>query len=305
MYNKKYLKIGSVLLILMLTSVVGISAASAASVNHNISVTISDNALVLTNDVPSYIQMPDGSWVLSGSVGNFVPAKSVYGALRTAYAYEITDNNGSIITTLDVDYANNTISQIGGHSANSTHIWTAFKGNTRVTDLSTAVNSGENVTFFLIPTNYNSSIYSIQNSKAVQAYKISITCSNVNTIFNGTVNYSANMTGVSALQAASDNNTTFTYNITYPYGNAWLNHINNISPNYTKTGYGWGLLLNNNWTYSLDTVNPVTGDVLQIWMLPSADAGNFNGTVIGANASAYSAGYYADGITDEVTITIV
>lgn len=305
MYNKKYMQIGSILLILTLASVVGVGVVSAAAVDYTIPVTINGDALVLTNDVPSYIQTPEGDWVLSGPVGNFVPAKSVYGALRTVYAYEIKDNGTTIIPTLVVDYANDTISQIGNDSANSTYVWTAFKGTKRISDLSTAVNDGEIVTFFLVPSSNATERYNAQNTSAVCAYRIPVTFSNVNTIFNGTVSYSANMTGVSALQAASNNNTTFTYNITYPYGNAWLNHINNISPNYTKTGYGWGLLLNNNWTYSLDTVNPVTGDALQIWMLPSADAGNFSGTVIGANASAYSAGYYAAGITDEVTITIV
>lgn len=250
--------------------------------------------------------MSPGEWVLSGPVGDFVSAKTVYGVLRVAYAYELKDNNGNIcITTLNADYANDTVTQIGSYQSNATHVWTMFKDTTQIIDLATTVNSNDNVTFLLVPSDNASDAYFDQFNDAVCAYTFPVTFSGVNTIFNGSVTYSSGMTGLGALDAASGNNTTFTYNVTYPYGTyAWLNHINGISMNYTKSGYGWGILLNNNWTPALNLFTVSPNDTLAIWMLPSADAGNFNGTVVGENQAQYANGYYVDGVVDKVTIYI-
>ncbi|MBO4301766.1 hypothetical protein J5839_00210 [Methanosarcinaceae archaeon] len=293
-------------MILMLTSVVGISAASAASVDYTVPVTINGDALVLTNDVPTHIQAPNGSWILSGPVGDFVPAKSVYGALRTAYAYEFIGNNGSTITTLDVDYSGDDITQINNYSTDGTnYVWTAFIGENQTENLSDSVSNGDIVTFFMIDMNLSENCYASQNNSAVCAYHIPVTVSNVSVIFDGNVTNSSGMTGVTALQAASGNNTVFTCNISTAYGYAWLQDINGISPDYYKTGYGWAILLNGNWTSSLDTTSLSTGDTLSVWMMPSADAGNFNGTVVGNNTEQFAAGYYESGVTDKVTITVV
>lgn len=289
-----------------------VGAVSAAYVEHNVPVTIKGDALVLTYDVPSYIQTPEGDWVLSGPTGDFVTAKSVYGVLRTAYAYELKNASNNIyIPTLVADYNADTVTQIGSYPSGNGYVWTVFKGTTQVTDLATPVSGSDTVSYLLVPVSLASLDYTTQMTYAAVAYVFTVSTQPVNNIFSGNVPYTVNMTGVDALDTASKISPGFTYNVTYPWGSAWLNHINNIAPNYTKTGYGWGMLLSNStasmqWTPALDLISPVPGDTLMIWMMPSVDAGSFSGeTPVGVNTAQYSNGYYANEATDKVTITMV
>ena len=310
MQNEAF-KIMGALLVLVLAVTFSVGAVSAATNEYNIGIDIKGNAMVLTADVPSYIQTPEGDWVLSGPTGDFVTAKSAFGVLRTAYAYELKDASGNIyIPTLNVNYSTDTVTQIGSYSSSSSYVWTVFKGTTKITDLATPVLNDDTVSYLLVPSRYANSGYSTQLSRATAAYIFTANFVGVNQIYENSIQYTNGMTGVAALDAASNNQVAFTYNVTYPWGSAWLNHINYISPDYTKTGYGWGILLSNStaenqWCPSLDLFTVSPGDTLKIWMMPSVDAGNFAGeTPVGVNTAQYSNGYYALETTDKVTITV-
>ena len=274
------------LLVLVLALTFSVGAVSAyvvpAADIHNINIV--DGSVVLTEDV--------AVWPATVT-GNFVDAETAYGVLRTAYA----EYNVPYDAVIDFETGSYYINSLDGTTAPENYYWLAFVNGVVTYSLNDVISNNTEVAFLLTNDIMSTSYSQIANSAVADAIAFQVTVKPVNTIYTGT--YAGNgMTGQQVLQAL--NGTAFTVDISEPtpaYDYAWLNSINGISKNWTKTGCGFAVLKNNQATDALNKFTVNTGDVLKIWMVPST----YGGTWTGHTATA---GYYLEAPTDTVTITI-
>lgn len=286
------------LLVLVLAVSFSVGAVSAYGITDTYNINIVDGSLVLTENVASW---PDPV------TGDFVSAETAYGALRTGYV----DLNKEYAATINFTSGAYTITTINGTSASDNYVWRAYVDGTYTANLMDVISTGTEVAFVLTNADVTEApdYADYADEEVEKAIAFTVTINPVNVIYNST--FAGNgMTGKEVLEAL-DAAGAFDADISEPtseYPYAWLNSINGISKNWTKTGYGYAVLLKENdsstfnSTDALNSFTVHTGDILKIWMSPSGDGGHSSLPATGA--TQWSEGYYLDGATDRVTIEI-
>ena len=297
--QKEAFKIMGALLVLVLAVTFSVGAVSAYTVTDIYDIDIIDGSLVLTKDVPPYVETSPGVWEQIEDSGDFVSADTVYGALRTAYGDELTDDNDNlIVSALTADYQNNTVTGINTQTAGNNYVWRFFKNNQAAT-LSTSISDEDVVAFVLTTDTTTSSLNDIVDSTV--SASIAFTCweatPTLRTLSVSYADIASNPTGLNALRTAVG--TAFTCDVS---DSGWIVNIDNVTKNWDKTGYGWAVLKNDAATSSLPYFNVATGDVLKVWMSPAAEGGHSDLPATGA--TQWSEGYYLDGSVYQITVSI-